>query len=940
MPTSRKKRARQRRNTAGRSHRFESLERRELMAADTFLFSLGDARNLVNSDGSVLAADDSDIVQLTVQSNGAYNHELYFDGSDVQLTRAAEGINGFSILPNGDLLMVTDSRFSVTGVTGDDEDILRFRPTQLGETTKGSWSLHFDGSDVGLGPNVDDIRVGLDGVSTLADGRLVLSVDDAIAVGGHTFQQEDLVLFTPTTLGGNTSGSFSLYLDGSDVSLGNSPNTEWEDINAVYVEDTTGSLPSVFVSVVEQLRSPGVAAEGEDVAVFNPMKLGANTTGRFGGVTLDGSKVGLGNAAINAIHLPREKPAPSTPNLRINNVSGPEGNSGTSNFRFQVTLSKPSAEPVRVSYATEDMTAKVSDNDYLARTGTVIFAPGQTKKTVIVKVKGDTKVEPNEKFRVRLTNPVGAKIADAVGVGTILNDTTPPPTFPPKLTINNVSELEGNLGTKNFQFEVMLSEPSAEPVRVSYATQDLTARVADNDYISRSGSLRFAPGQTKKTVIVKVKGDTKFEPNEKFRVRLTNPVGATIADAVGVGTILNDDVRPTTVTPNLRINNVSGPEGNSGTSNFRFQVTLSEPSAEPVRVSYATEDMTAKVSDNDYLARTGTVIFAPGQTKKTVIVKVKGDTKVEPNEKFRVRLTNPVGAKIADAVGIGTIRNDDTSGNSDPHVGSFYSLSRERDVTNSDGSVLRIKPEDIIQLTVQANGNYHHSVYFDGSDVGLAGEDVKAYTVLPNGDLLMAIEGEPRLVGRRVYDEDIMRFRPTSLGETTRGQWSTYFVGSDFGIGPNTSGIRTSINGLSLLPDGSLVMALTGIDLPSVGRVESQDLIRFVPRGPTTIAINDGVWERYFDGSDQQLSTSLEAISALHLSPRNNSALPEVLLSTTNDPTINGKTLESEDVFSFLPNRLGEHTRGTYRTNPFLTGTDVDLNFGNVDAFFYQLGSS
>jgi hypothetical protein len=80
---------------------------------------------------------------------------------------------------------------------------------------------------------------------------------------------------------------------------------------------------------------------------------------------------------------------------------------------------------------------------------------------------------------------------------------------------------------------------------VDFATADGTATVADSDYIAASDTLTFGPGETEKTVTVRVKGDRTAEPDETFFVNLTNATGgATILDTQGVGTILNDDGDP------------------------------------------------------------------------------------------------------------------------------------------------------------------------------------------------------------------------------------------------------------------------------------------------------------------------------------------------------------------------------------------------------------
>ena len=146
-----------------------------------------------------------------------------------------------------------------------------------------------------------------------------------------------------------------------------------------------------------------------------------------------------------------------------------------------------------------------------------------------------------------------------------------------------------------------------------------------------------------------------MEPNETFFVNLTSAVNATIADTQGVGTILNDDSAP----PTLSISDVTVREGNSGTTNAVFTVTLSAASTQTVTVVANSADGTAS-SPSDYIAISPTTLtFLPGQTFKTVTVAVKGDTLVELNETFFVNLTSAVNATFADAQGLGTILNDD-----------------------------------------------------------------------------------------------------------------------------------------------------------------------------------------------------------------------------------------------------------------------------------------
>lgn len=118
---------------------------------------------------------------------------------------------------------------------------------------------------------------------------------------------------------------------------------------------------------------------------------------------------------------------PSLPAISIDDVSIPEGDSGTSEALFTVTLSEPGSAEVSVDFAVSDGTATTPD-DHVATSGTLIFAPGDVSGQIAVAVNGDTVDEPDETFTVDLANPVNAVLADAQGLGTILDDDegTPP----------------------------------------------------------------------------------------------------------------------------------------------------------------------------------------------------------------------------------------------------------------------------------------------------------------------------------------------------------------------------------------------------------------------------------------------------------------------------------------------------------------------------------
>src|SRR5439155_555178 len=223
---------------------------------------------------------------------------------------------------------------------------------------------------------------------------------------------------------------------------------------------------------------------------------------------------------------------------------------------------------------------------------------------------------------------------------------------PTSVSIGDTSVVEKNTGKVAANFTVSLSAPSGQTVKVKYATADGTA-TAGTDYLAKTGTVTFNPGETTKTVTVTALGDTLPEPNETFVVDLSSPTNATIADGQGLGTITDDDAGPA-----LTIGDATVIEGDSGTVDAIFQVTLDAASEQTVTVDFSTADDSA-TSPDDYLAASGTLTFAPGETTKTVTVTVNGDTQVELDETFFVNLSNESNATVADGQGVGTITNDD-----------------------------------------------------------------------------------------------------------------------------------------------------------------------------------------------------------------------------------------------------------------------------------------
>ena len=226
------------------------------------------------------------------------------------------------------------------------------------------------------------------------------------------------------------------------------------------------------------------------------------------------------------------------------------------------------------------------------------------------------------------------------------------------LSITDVEMGEGNSGFTSFDFVVSLAKPAPEGgVTFDIATMDGTA-TATSDYSARALTSAFIPtGSQSYTFSALVNGDTSFENDESFMVKVSNVTGVDLVDGEGLGTILNDDAGAS-----LNISDAISLEGDSGTSPFQFTVSLSQPASDGgVSFDIATSNGTA-IAPGDYNAtnQPGVVIPA-GETFVNFIVPVNGDATTEADEIFNVVVSNVSNALIEDGVGVGTILNDDVS---------------------------------------------------------------------------------------------------------------------------------------------------------------------------------------------------------------------------------------------------------------------------------------
>jgi calcineurin-like phosphoesterase family protein len=254
--------------------------------------------------GSIASADE-DILRFDGQT-----WSMLFDGSDVGV--GSSDLFGFSLINANTLLMSFSSSVSVNGLAVSPQDIVRFDAASLGSVTAGTFSMYFDGSDVGLDASSEYI----DSVSVLPDGRVLISTTGNISVPGVTGTDEDVLAFTPTSLGNVTSGTWAMYFDGSDVGLADSNN---EDIDALDVANG-----NIYLSTLGDFAVTGVSGADEDVFVCAPTSLGSITACNYlPALYFDGSMWGLSSNDVDAIHLIVTGSPPTNTPTATQTPSGP-----------------------------------------------------------------------------------------------------------------------------------------------------------------------------------------------------------------------------------------------------------------------------------------------------------------------------------------------------------------------------------------------------------------------------------------------------------------------------------------------------------------------------------------------------------------------------------------------------------------------------------------
>jgi len=282
---------------------------------------------------------------------------------------------------------------------------------------------------------------------------------------------------------------------------------------------------------------------------------------------------------------------------------------------------------------------------------------------------------------VLLTGTAGATIATITGGGTTYNvavsGMTQPETVVLSVPAGVATDAAGNLNTasvstdnsiafENIRPTVAINQAPTQtdptrgsPVNFTVVFSEPVTGFAAGDVTlgGTAGAMAAEVTGSGTTYNVAVSGMT-----QPGTVTVSVPAGVA-TDAAGnvnaASTSTDDSVAFDNIEPTVSISDVMQTEGNSGLTDFVFTVSLSKPSLFVTTVHCSTADGTA-TAGSDYTPLADTILtFNPGEATKMVAVQVNGDTLLEPDETFTLRLATPDGATIADAEGLGTITNDD-----------------------------------------------------------------------------------------------------------------------------------------------------------------------------------------------------------------------------------------------------------------------------------------
>jgi ELWxxDGT repeat protein/VCBS repeat-containing protein len=642
-------------------------------------FSGSDSFTYKANDGSA----DSNVAAVTITVNAVNdapvaNNDAYSTNEDTPLSVAAPGVLGNDTDVDSTLTATSASTPANGSVSLNADGSFTYTPNA---NFNGSDSFTYVADDGSGGTSTATVTIGVssvndtpvannDAYSTNEDTALTVSAPGVL--GNDTDADGTLTATSPST---PNNGSLVLNPNGSFTYTPDA-NFNGSDSFTYVADDGTGGTATATVNLtVTAVNDAPVATndaystnEDTPLTLVAPWVLGNDTDADADTLTAgSASTPANGSVALNA-----DGSFTYTPNANFNGSDAftyvaSDGNGGTSVATVSIAVSPVNDAPVANADSYGPIAANTpfavsapgvlgNDTDADADTLSAGSASTPANGSVTLNANGSFTYTPNFGFGGSDSFTYVASDGNGGTSTATASITVTSPTGPTTLAISDVTLNEGDAGTSPATFTILRSGSNSGTSTVKYRTVNVTATGGSDFSAVALTPLSFAPGEATKTVTVAITGDTAYEKNETFKVVLSAPTGATLSDGTGIGTIVNDD--PTAY---LGVNDVSLTEGvASTTTTATFTVTRSGNTSGAASVKVRTTNGTATAASGDYVAvPLTTVNFADGQATATVNVTVNGDNTHEKNETFKLAISSPVGAVIADAAGLGTIVTDD-----------------------------------------------------------------------------------------------------------------------------------------------------------------------------------------------------------------------------------------------------------------------------------------
>ena len=476
--------------------------------------------------------------------------------------------------------------------------------------------------------------VKLDGVNVMAmdygESAAPTSGPNAKTMGAYAIQAAESTYAQLSALYGEFGQSFG-----------------WNQVGVTPMIGVNDVTTEVFTVADAQALEDFARAKG--LGMLSMWSVARDTPGSLGQASPTASGLDLPAGSFSAVfndYGTANDVGDALPTLSISDAAVVEGDGGQTHVMFTVTLSAASDEAVSVGYVTSNGTA-TAGVDYTAASGVVTFAPGVTSQMVHVMVAGDAVVEGDETFTVSLSNPSGATIADGSAVGTITNDDVAPTPTPGASSVTYVVSDDWGSG---FVAGVKVTAGSAfDGWTVEFDTPARISNIWNAEIVSHVGQ---------HYVVRNASWNAKVAAGQSVEFGFQAAPGGGSSAVTGFVVNGSSTGGPAPVVPKVSVADASVAEGDSGTTQLTFTVTLDAASDEAVSVGYVTSNGTA-TAGVDYTAGNGTITFAPGVLSQQISVTVTGDGTAETDETFTLTLSSPSGATIADGAATGTILNDD-----------------------------------------------------------------------------------------------------------------------------------------------------------------------------------------------------------------------------------------------------------------------------------------